>query len=1126
MAFLFTFGAAAQNATGRIIGVVTDPSGSVIRGARITATNVATGVSEETVSGDDGSYQIPALPIGEYQVSAEAPGFRKVVTDRQKLDINQSLKVDLKLEVGSVTETVQVEAVTTGVETVSATTGSVVGATEIHEAPLNGRNVMNLATLAPGVIPGVAGANTVAGGAGFSIAGQRTDSITFLLDGGLNTNLLNNGLVLNPNPEAIEEFRVLTSNYNAEYGRNGGGIVSVVTRSGSNNFHGAVYDFVRNSYFNANSFFNNQAGLPIDNLKRNQFGATVGGPIWIPKLVNGRNRVFFMMSYQGQRLSQLQTSSKTNTFTPAELTGDFSHGNAAGTGPDTKVVSFLQKYPYFQPDPAKAAQGIIDPSKINPVAQNYIKAGLIPTSPTGFLFSQGAFTDNRDELTERLDFVVTQNDHIYATLGSSRNPQVSPFLFANVPGFPDTTYANRYLGSVNYTKTFSPSLLNEFRFTAQRNHVFQSVPAGKAPTPNQLGVGIISDDPSGPTNLGFTSLNVGYSVQGPTTLIDNTYTWSDTMTWNKGTHNFKGGFSYTPYQNNTAYDFYVNGEFFFYGTGGGSFSQNDLADFLMGLPDEYLQFGRAPSNIRTHNVATFFQDEWKVRKNLTLTLGIRYEYSSPKIDLQGRSFSAILGQKSTRFPDAPLGLVFPGDANTPAGSNFPDRNDWAPRFGFAWDPRGDGKTSIRGGFGVFYDILKGEDNLQFNGQAPFFGFADLFFDPLSAGYSGPSNYMSDPFGATGQPNTFPSRPPAQNINFADSGFLPFGGGGVYFVDPHLRTPYIYQYNLSVQRELARNLTLEASYIGSDSHKLTGLVDGNPFILGTKTRLFNAQPGVPSNAFSYMDTFKNVGSANYNSLAVGISQRLTDLKYVGLMQYQISYTYGHSIDNESGFRSRDSRVPAYNWNLFRASSDFDLTHYVAISGTWELPFAKAWNNGPKLLTRGWTLFPIVTYRSGQPLDVLAGLSRSRTAVGPSGVGDPNLVRANLIKDMTFYNPDGTQTINGKTGNFFFDPTSFERASLNALQASGAAATNPALRTYGTLGRNAFRGPDRADFDMALAKELFLYKEQVKLELRGECFNCLNHTQWGNPSTSIASATFGQISTTADPRIMQLAAKFVF
>ena len=325
----------------------------------------------------------------------------------------------------------------------------------------------------------------------------------------------------------------------------------------------------------------------------------------------------------------------------------------------------------------------------------------------------------------------------------------------------------------------------------------------------------------------------------------------------------------------------------------------------------------------------------------------------------------------------------------------------------------------------------------------------------------------------------------------------------------------------------RDTTLEVSYIGSDSHKLTGLVDANPFILGPKTRLFNAQPGIAStSSFSYLDLFGNVGSANYNSMAVGISKRYSDTRFLGNIAYQLSYTYGHSIDNESGFRSRDARVPAYDWNRFRASSDFDLTHYAAISGTWELPFAKAWEHGPKQITRGWALYPIITYRSGQPLDVYAGLSPSRTAVGPSGVGDSSLVRANLIGNMTFYNPQTQTVAGGRTGNYYFDPSSFERTSLNALQSSGAAATNPAVRTYGTLGRNAFRGPDRANFDIAVTKNIYVYKESARFEIRADCFNCLNHTEWGNPNTSITSGVFGQISTTADPRIIQLAARFIF
>src|ERR1051326_9396909 len=269
--------------------------------------------------------------------------------------------------------------------------------------------------------------------------------------------------------------------------------------------------------------------------------------------------------------------------------------------------------------------------------------------------------------------------------------------------------------------------------------------------------------------------------------------------------------------------------FFFQGPFGIGLS-NEFAYFILGLPDEYLQFGEAPSDIRSHNVYGFLQDEWRAKRNLTLTLGLRYEYSSPKEDTRGRSFSLKFGQQSTRFPNAPKGLLFPGDAGAPTGANFPDKNDWAPRFGFAWDPFKDGRTSVRGGFGVFFDILKGEDNLQFNGQAPFFGFTSPVFNDCSVpgNCTFPTGFMSDPFTTTGTPNPFPSKAPAPNIDFGAAGFLPFGGGGVFFVNPHLRTPYIVQYNLDIQHELARNTALEVGYVGSQGRKLTTLVDANPF----------------------------------------------------------------------------------------------------------------------------------------------------------------------------------------------------------------------------------------------------------------------------------------------------------
>lgn len=1107
----------AQDATGKVVGTVTDQQGAVIQGAKVTVTNMATKMSRETTTDKDGEFLVIALPIGIYSVSVESAGFKKAIIDDQKLQINQALHIDVRMEVGSVSETVEVVATSAGVEVVNPTLGQSVTSRPIVNLPLNGRNVLNLALLQPGV--------TETTGPGlFSIAGGRGDSVTFLLDGGVNNNLLSNTVVFNPNPDTIAEFRILTSNYTAEYGRNGGGIVSVVTKSGTNEIHGSAFEFLRNNALNANTFFNNLNGVPKEILKRNQFGFTVGGPIVIPKVVNGRDRLFFFVGYQGQRLVKSETST-ASTFTPLELAGDFSLSNSARTGPNADVVSYLQSHPFFQPNAALAARGIIAPSRINSVAQKYVSSSLIPTSPTGKLVSQGGATDNSDELTLKFDANLTSKDSLAVTLGTSRNPSISPFSGANVAGYPSSNNNLRRFANIAYTRTLSSSLLNEFRFTTQRIDGTQAFPARKLPTTAELGIGVTPDNPTGPSRLSFASgLNIGFSPQGPTRLVNNTFTYSDTLSWIKNKHHLKFGATFSPYQNNTVFDFFVNGNFFFSGSAGIG-SGNDFADFLLGLPDEYLQFGEAPSDIRSKSTYWFAQDEWRVKKNLTLTFGIRYEYSQPKIDTRGRAFSLKLGQRSTVFKNAPVGVLFPGDSQAPFGANLPDKNDWAPRFGFAWDPFNDGKMSIRGGIGVFYDILKGEDNLQFNGQAPFFGFSDLIFDPLSGNPTQQTNYFTQPYVATGVPNSFPSRPPSPNIDFDAAGFLPFGGGGVFFVDPHLRTPYTYQYNLSIQRELMRNLTAEASYVGSSSHKLTALTDANPFILGTTQRLFNAQPGNDNFSFSFLDEFRNVVTASYNSLQMSATKRTSDNRFFGTSYFTFAYTYAHSIDNASGFRQRNSRVPLYNAQAFRSSSDFDIRHRVTFSGGWDLPFDRAWKSGPSRLTKGWSVYPIITYRTGFPLDVNAGLGRRRNRPGPSAAGDGNLVHANLTgSSVGILDPRTAQTLNNRTGNFWFNPNNFNRTGLSAT--STASVTNAALRTYGTLPRNAFRAPGRTNFDFAIAKVTPITAERVKLEFRTEFFNIFNTAQFGSPNTSITSSLFGQILSTFDPRIIQFAVRITY
>jgi hypothetical protein len=1122
VALLLATDATAQQATAKIVGTVTDQQGLVLPGVTVTVTNLATNVATEVTTDKGGFYQALSLPIGAYKIVARHEGFRPAEMTTAPLEINQSVRADLKLEVGSIKEEMMVEGQAEGVETVNPTIGQSITSRPILNMPLNGRDVLDLALLQPGVTE----SNPEdGGGQGFNVGGGRSDSVTFLLDGGLNNNLLGNAAVLDPNPDSIAEFRILTSNYTAEYGRTGAGVISVVTKSGTNQVHGSAYDYARNTAFDANSYFNKQDGLPKNDLKRHQFGATLGGPIEIPHLVNGKDRYFFFVSYQGQRQTQADVSPQVGTFTPAELNGDFSAAPDAAS-----IVSFLQEYPYFVPSGGSANNAIIDPAKFNPIATKYIafynnylggfptSTNISPTTGVAEITQAAKEVNNNNEINIKFDLNFTAKDKLSITMGGVRNPDDYPFG-ATVTGFPEVSHNNSYSLNIAYTRTFSPSLLNELRATAQRRYYAGGSPTGKTETPSQMGFGIVTDLPTGflPYMSFDNDLGFGTDPQGPYVETSVTYAYADTLTWVKGRNTWKFGAGFSNYQNNTVYNFYGNGYFTFVGPGGNG-TGDSLANFLVGIPETYMQGPDARNNIRTKATYGFAQNEWRASKNLTLTLGWRYEYSTPKLDTEGRTFTVIPGEQSTRFPLAPLGLVFPGDKGSPRGVNFPDRKNFEPRIGFAWSPGGNNKTSLRGGIGVFYDILNAADNLNFNGAPPFYSMQTAYYGPPTSGP--PFTYYSEPWTTGGfASNPFPSVPPTASTAFANGSSLPFGSS-ISYDNPHLRTPYIYQYNLSLQRELTRSLVAEVNFVGSSSKGLISMRDSNPFDLSTLKLVNGVETGdrvlnetQPASItakcvtlvdnpdqcpYMNMQEFSNVTFANFNSLEASLTKQNGENRIFGNTYFTLGYTYGHSIDNTSGYRNKSYQVPYYWPGYFRSSSDFDLTHRITFSGGWDLPFDKIWASGPKRLVNGWSLYPIFDWRTGFPLSVLSDLSYTWYPgdPGPSGAGDgylANAIFAPGYNNITILNP--------KThGNMYFNPATFTSPS-DTLNPSDP---------YG-LPRNFFRGPHRTNLDLAVAKGTRI-TERLNSEFRVEAFNVLNHAEFANPDTGILDPTFGEITST--------------
>jgi Carboxypeptidase regulatory-like domain len=1157
----------AQQATAQMTGTVKDPSGAVVPGATVTLRNSGTNIAHSVTASKDGEYFFTSVAIGTYEIEVEQQGFNKFVQKGITLDINQNGRLDVVLKVGSTNQVVEVDADVTQVDTISATLGKVETTRRIQELPLAARDTMQLGLLQAGTLAPDQddGSNNP-----FSVSGQRSESETFLIDGSDNNDFLGNNMVVDPNPDAVAEFKILTNNYEAEYGRTSGGVVNQVIKSGSNAIHGDLFEYFRNTALDASDYFLQE--VPI--FKYNMFGGTIGMPI-------KKDKMFFFASYQGARRREGQNPGILTVLTPAERTGDFSD-LLAGPNPLQLV------------NPATGGNYLNNQVPVDPVMANYISKYLpLPNRGVNGFVEDPVASLQQDQFIFRYDYNISSKDTLSAFYIFDDQPQVFPFEVlkgastgGDVPNGSGFTNAQRFqTGSIAWNRTISPTMLNELRFSTNRSATYDAVPMDTT-APSALGfLTVHPDDPKGVAppliTIGEGGPSLGPSPQGPTKDHDVTFQYQDTFSWTRGKHALKFGADIRFAQNNFDYDFYTNGSFDFgtYYTNTGS----AFADFVGGFTDNYFQFSNASYGIRNHQLDFFGQDAWKVTKNLSLDYGLRYEYNSPQEDPHNEVIGWYPGQQSTVFPNSPPSFLYPGDPGTPnRGLVYPDRNNFAPRFGFSWDMLGSGKLVMRGGIGIFYDIEDGALNLQFGGQPPFGYAANNFpcFVPAGQTQQGclapiGGSYTADPFqtATAGYSDPYPFIAGGHLGQFFTPA-IPFA----YVASPHFRTPYAENFNYGFQYQVSKDTMVEAVYVGSMSRKavsstnLNFPVIGGPSGLMTQYQYFVGQGDDPGSSIStdcarplaactnsgtgpaflgiangatQIETDVSGGSSSSNELQVTLDRRMSH----GL-GFRVAYTLSKTIDVTSGFRARSSTYtnpsdPAFD----RGLADFDAPQRLVLSPIWEIPIGNHGNSFVKKALGGWEVSTITSFQSGNPFTIFSNNNSSITNEGldrPDVVG-PIQTFGNTRQQETFSpDPDGLHgsCLPGTvTGHFVFNP-------MNLVCATGPPVGQPVpagssliaggvpLFTYGNMGRNTLRGPGINNWDISLMKN-FQFSESKSLQFQTNFFNAFNHTQFFSPTSGAGavagSSTFGQSTSDTTPsssayyrgpRIMQFALKFYF
>lgn len=1102
IAFLSGMADSAQQITASLQGTVVDATGGVISSALVTATQAETGFTRTVTSDMQGNFTFLELPVGHYKLQTEAKGFQKLLQEGIILEVNQSAIVSVRLTIGSTTQQIEVTSDAPLIESTSTNLGKTVGEREILDLPLNGRDFTQLGVLQPGVVPITPGLAAAGGslreGQAYSVNGQRPESNNFLIDGADNFNGVDGGTVLKPPVDAIAEFRILTHTSNAEFGHSTGSTTNIITRSGTNNFHGALWDFVRNDMFDAKTF----VAAEVEPLKRNQFGGTFGGPI-------KRDRTFFFTYYEGLRNRQ-GVSRKTTVPSLAERGGDFSElcpegfdSNGVCNDPEPSHQIYNVFAPSPQPIPYNKLPGV------SPISQNILPFYPLPNQGNNTFVTTLSKPQNGDQFGLRFDQYLTSNDTLNFRYSFAQTDVTDPLSTAgaNVPGFPvgENQRAQNFVAQE--THSFSPSLVALARFAFLRNKFLFDEHINHL-DPQSLG---FTYQPSldaaiGPPFLqvaGFAS--VGDPITGPRNTYQNTFDLNGSLNWIRGSHEMKFGGGFGHDQINVLQGIASNGFFVFVNAP----LTNPFASFEIGQPIFFLQgSGDFSRGLRGNNFNVYAQDTFKLNSHFTLNYGLRYELPFPYTEIHNRVNLFEPGVQSVVHPQAPAGLVYPGDPGVPRGLIQTKTNAFAPRIGIAWDPTGRGKWRVSSAYGIFYD--------------PFYtGQGGPLQDPISA----PPYLQTAQISVPNFANPYAGLPPPVN-GFTQPMTL-------LTVNKDLSLPYAQDWNLNVQRAFGDDWLLEVGYVGTKGTKLPRFIESNPTTFepgdtpqtpSDRRRLFSGCTRTDTNpcTFSSVGEIAGITNSIYHAMEASLKKRFS----YGL-SFLASYTLSKSIDDVSSFNitgsasqstagENDLAQNPFDLGKERGRSMFDARHRFVLSYQWNLPFFEKAEGWTRQVLGGWQVNGITTFMTGTPFTVYDSANVSLQGGAPEISGFPS-DRPDVIGDFTrgtCPNPNGGPAFLAGTADCWISPGGFQRLDPNTQ-----------LGQFGNAGRNIAQGPGSQQWDFSALKN-FRVTESKTIQFRGELFNIFNHANLGLPQNDLNSPSFGQIQTSQPGRLVQFALKFLF